>query len=80
MQFKPVQTHSKWSVRDFYFGHFTISDIAANQFHVEERVSRGALGEAGSAPGRMDVKLGTWTIQQQGSAEDYQLAATLDRS
>jgi predicted secreted hydrolase len=75
VQFKPVQAHSRWGVRDFYFGHFTISDIAANQFHVEERVSRGALGEAGAATGRMDVKLGSWTIQQQGDAEDYRLSA-----
>ena len=75
VQFKPAQARSHWSVRDFYFGHFTISDIAANRFHVEERVSRGSLGQAGAATGRMDVKLGSWTIQQQGDAEDYQLSA-----
>ena len=49
VQFKPVQPNSRWSVRDFYFGHFAVSDVAANQFHAEERVSRGALGEAGAA-------------------------------
>ena len=75
VQFKPAQPNSKWGVRDVYFGHFTISDIAANQFHVEERVSRGALGEAGAATDRMDVKLGSWTIQQQEGAEDYKLSA-----
>jgi predicted secreted hydrolase len=75
VQFKPAQVNSKWGVRDFYFGHFTISDIAADQFHVEERVSRGALGEAGSATGHMDVKLGSWTIQQQGADDDYKLSA-----
>lgn len=75
VQFKPAQPNSRWSVRDFYFGHFTISDLAAGQFHVEERVSRGALGEAGAATGRMDVKLGSWTIQQQDQREDYKLSA-----
>jgi predicted secreted hydrolase len=75
IQFKTAQPHSSWSVRDFYFGHFTISDIAANKFHVEERISRGALSDAGAAPGHMDVKLGSWTIQQQGDAEDYKLSA-----
>ncbi len=75
VQFKPAQPNSHWSVRDFYFGHFTISDIAAGQFHVEERVSRGALDEAGAATGRMDVKLGSWTIQQQDALEDYKLSA-----
>jgi len=75
VQFKPAQPNSKWSVRDFYFGHFTISDLAAGRFHVEERVSRGALGDAGAATGRMDVKLGSWTIQQQGDQEEYRLSA-----
>jgi predicted secreted hydrolase len=75
VQFKPAQPTSHWSVRDFYFGHFTISDLAAGRFHFEERVSRGALGEAGAATGRMDVKLGSWTIQQQGNREDYKLSA-----
>ena len=75
VQFKPAQPTSHWSVRDFYFGHFTITDVANGQFHVEERVSRGALGEAGAATGRMDVKLGSWTIQQQGDREDYKLSA-----
>jgi predicted secreted hydrolase len=75
VQFQPAQATSKWGVRDFYFGHFTISDLTAGRFHVEERVSRGALGEAGSATGRMDVKLGSWTIRQQGTTEQYQLSA-----
>jgi predicted secreted hydrolase len=75
VQFKAAQPHSHWGVRDFYFGHFTISDIAADKFHVEERISRGALGEAGAETGRMNVKLGSWTIEQQGDAEDYVLSA-----
>ncbi len=75
IQFKPAQTASQWAVRDVYFGHFTISDIAADQFHVAEKVSRGALGEAKAATGRMDVALGPWTIQQQGAPENYHLTA-----
>jgi predicted secreted hydrolase len=76
IQFTPAQPTSRWAVRDFYFGHFTISDLAANQFHVAERVSRGALGEARAAPDRMDVALGPWTIQQEDAArESYHLEA-----
>jgi predicted secreted hydrolase len=75
VQFTPAQAHSHWAVRDFYFGHFTISDLAADQFHVAERVGRGALGEAHAAPDRMDVALGRWTIQQAGATEHYHLAA-----
>jgi predicted secreted hydrolase len=74
IQFKPVSSESRWALRDFYFGHFTISDIAADQFHVQERVSRGALGEAKASPGQMDVALGPWSIQQ-GPDEAIHLAA-----
>jgi len=75
IQFTPAQPTSHWAVRDLYFGHFTISDLAADQFHVAERVSRGALGEAKAAPDRMDVALGPWTIQQEGANEPIHLAA-----
>jgi predicted secreted hydrolase len=75
IQFTPAQTTSRWAVRDIYFGHFTISDLAAEKFHVAERISRGALGEAKAATDRMDVALGPWTIQQQGASEQIHLIA-----
>ncbi|MCE0521565.1 MAG: carotenoid 1,2-hydratase [Methylacidiphilales bacterium] len=75
IQFTPAQPTSRWAVRDFYFGHFTISDLAANQFHVAERVSRGALGEAKAAPDRMDVALGPWTVRQADTSQQIQLEA-----
>jgi predicted secreted hydrolase len=75
IQFAPAQPQSRWGVRDFYFGHFTISDLAAQKFHVAERVSRGALGEAKAATDRMDVALGPWTIEQKEGSEEYRLKA-----
>lgn len=75
IQFAPAQPTSRWAVRDVYFGHFTISDLAAGKFHVAERVSRGALGEARTAPDRMDVALGPWTIQQKDVNEQVHLVA-----
>jgi predicted secreted hydrolase len=74
IQFTPVQKQSRWALRDFYFGHFTISDIDRNEFHVQERVSRGALGGAKAEVGKMDVALGPWTIQQ-GPGEAIHLHA-----
>jgi predicted secreted hydrolase len=62
VQNNPAQKNSKWAVRDFYFGHFTISDIARTEFHVAEKVSRGALGEAHAATDGMDVAIGEWKI------------------
>lgn len=74
IQFKPAQAQSKWAVRDATFGHFTISDLAVGRFHVAERVSRGALGEAKAAMDRMDVALGPWSITQ-GADETIHLIA-----
>jgi predicted secreted hydrolase len=75
VQFKPAQPTSQWAVRDFYFGHFTISDVAGDQFRVAEKVSRGALGEAKTATGGMDVALGPWTIRQTYPDEQMHLVA-----
>lgn len=75
VQFKPAQANSKWAVRDFYFGHFTISDIAENKFHVAEQVSRGAFGEAKASTDKMDVVLGPWSIVQKDGTEEFHLLA-----
>jgi predicted secreted hydrolase len=78
VQITPAQKNSKWAVRDFYFGHFTISDIATGQFHVAEKVSRGVLGEAYAAVGNMDVAIGPWSIISRSMAgrDRYILNAT----
>jgi predicted secreted hydrolase len=75
IQFTTAQPTSRWGVRDLYFGHFTISDIADDKFHVAERVSRGSLGQAKAATDRMDVALGPWTIQQTAAGEQIHLLA-----
>jgi predicted secreted hydrolase len=75
VQFTPVQASSKWAVRDAYFGHFTVSDLAAQKFHVAERISRGALGEARASVGRMDVALGPWSITMPEGGERMRLIA-----
>ena len=75
IQFTSAQSASRWAVRDVYFGHFTISDLAAGKFHVAERVSRGALGESKAGTEEMDVALGPWTIQQDNAGEKIHLAA-----
>jgi predicted secreted hydrolase len=74
VQFTPAQPTSRWAVRDLYFGHFTISDIAADKFHVAERVSRGVFGEAKADTDRMDVALGPWTIQQDANERIHLVA------
>ena len=77
IQYKPAQADSKWAVRDVYFGHMTISDITADRFHVAERVTRGALGEATASTKLMDVAMGPWSIVQSMD-ERIQLSARED--
>ena len=77
IQFTPAQPDSKWAARDCYFGHFTISDLGPQKFHVAERITRGALGEAKAAPDHMDVEIGPWSIVQ-GPDERIQLSARED--
>ena len=77
VQFTPAQLDSKWAVRDFYFGHLTISDLSTGKFHVTERVTRGALGEAAAATDHMEVSLGPWSIKQTGRGQ-IQLKAADD--
>lgn len=76
VQFTPAQSHSQWALRDITFGHFTISDLAAQKFHFEERIDRGALDGAHAAEGKMDVALGPWSIAADAGVERYHLVAT----
>ena len=78
IQKKPGSKTSQWAVRDIYFGHLAITDIAAQKFYSAERVSRGALGEAFTRTRHMEVKLGPWQIAQDQGNETINLAAQTD--
>jgi predicted secreted hydrolase len=65
---------SAWAARDFYFAHFTISDLAAKKFHFAERLDRGALGQAGSRTDGMNAWLRDWKIETV-APETYRLTA-----
>jgi predicted secreted hydrolase len=59
---------SRFVVDDFKFGHFTITDVGAKQFHFSQQLLRGAFGEAGfgdfqkdSASARL-AWLGGWSL------------------
>ncbi len=51
---------SAWAVRDVYLAHFTLSDIAGQDFHAAERTSRTALGLAGAQAEPYAVWLEDW--------------------
>jgi predicted secreted hydrolase len=53
---------SRFVMNDLKFAHFTITDIGQKQFHVAERVSRGAFGEAGFLSGTKLVWISDWHL------------------
>lgn len=57
---------SKWKTNQVYIGHFAISDVAANQFHVAQRYSRGGAELAGSQSNPFRVWLDDWSIEAAG--------------
>jgi len=59
---------SKWSVRDLYFGHFTITDFARKKFRFAERMTRGSLGQAAYADQDLDLRLEDWRMGRDGDA------------
>jgi predicted secreted hydrolase len=65
---EPTLRASRWAVRDVYFAHFTVTDVAAGRFHFGERVARGALGGARVSERHMDLGIGSWEIVPE--AED----------
>jgi predicted secreted hydrolase len=59
-------TRSAWTLKDIYFAHFTITDIASNTFHEADRTGRGALGMSGARVERYDVWIDDWRARLEG--------------
>jgi predicted secreted hydrolase len=59
-----VSTASQWRSNQIYSAHFTISDIAPQQFYVDERFSRGTLGLAGAQSSPYHVWLENWSATE----------------
>ena len=56
---------SRFVVDDLKFAHFAVSDIAAQRFHFEQKIGRGAFGEAGfGADGKL-AWIEDWTLNFQ---------------
>jgi predicted secreted hydrolase len=61
---------SRWGASQLYMGHLAVTDVSKNRFHSFERISRGALGLAGSSLGEgqtFRVWLEDWSILGEGS-------------
>ncbi len=75
----PRQGGSRWAIHQLYLAHFAISDVAENRFLYTERLSRAALGKAGSASGRLRVWIDRWSAETTSPDHDtVSLRATGD--
>ena len=68
---------SRFLVNDLKFAHFSISDISRGQFHFQQKLTRGAFGEAGfsapsSAPPQKLAWIDDWSLDWAG-AESFRI-------
>ena len=72
---------SRWQSDQVYIGHFAISDVGNEQFHVAQRFSRGGMGLAGARAEPFRVWVEDWSIAARpGTATTWRVqAADQDR-
>ncbi|MFB3080026.1 MAG: lipocalin-like domain-containing protein, partial [Lysobacterales bacterium] len=56
---------SAWSTRQVYMAHFALSDVAPQQFHTFQRLSRAALALAGASATPFRIWLEDWSVEGQ---------------
>lgn len=57
---------SRFVVGDLKFAHFAVTDVARQQFHFQQRTSRGAFNEAGFDDGERLTWLDSWSLRMGG--------------
>jgi len=62
------QQASRWRSNQFYVGHFAITDVSNEQFHVAQRFSRDAMGLAGARAEPFHIWVEDWSIVARPSA------------
>lgn len=63
-EIQPVSSASQWRGNQIYSAHFTVSDIAEQQFYPSERFSRGRVGLAGAEAQPYAVWLEDWSATE----------------
>jgi predicted secreted hydrolase len=67
---------SRFIVDDLKFAHFAVTDVDGKQFHFDQKMSRGAFGEAGFEAGARLAWIEGWTLMAKGDDEFDVAAAT----
>ena len=67
---------SAWAIRHLYLAHLALTDEAAHQFRMAEKISRAGIQKAGALPGRLRVWIDHWSAQAiPGSPHRFHLQA-----
>ncbi len=67
---------SRFVVGDLKFAHFAVTDVSKQRFQFEQKVSRGAFGEAGFDDGKRLAWIDDWTLATNGD-DAFDLMATM---
>lgn len=70
-----TERDSEWATRDVYLGHFAIADLEAGQFHVAERVARGAADLAGASHDEHRVWVEGWRVDPTADGFQFDINA-----
>src|SRR3984893_6409307 len=75
---------SRFVINDVKFAHFAVTDVSADKFHFDSRVSRGAYGEAGFAEGdrlawidNLELDFDPTNFRLRAAAKDYAIELDL---
>ena len=64
---KKAARASAWSTSQVYMAHFALSDVAPQQFHTFQRLSRAALELAGASATPFRIWLEDWSVEGQNA-------------
>lgn len=74
---------SRFVINDVKFAHFAVTDVSADKFYFDSRVSRGAYGEAGFAEADRLAWIDNWELdfdknfRLKAAAKDYSIELEL---
>lgn len=60
----PAEPSSAWATNQVYIGHFALTDVDAERFHVAQRYARNALGLAGAQAEPLRIWVEDWHLQE----------------
>ena len=74
----PRKSKSRWALKNLYFGHFSLLDAKRKKHRFSERISRGALEEAGATERNLKVWLRDWRAESKGGkgSPPFQISAS----